>query len=306
MSAIDFGVDHRFFPAGRRPDELGVGFLVVNPISPNDFIKLSHVPPSIKTETLNPKEGLGSSKRNTVDAHLEHFLKIHYSIDIQKTGQVSGVKLVTERVNNVSSASLKPMLSTPEAIGFLKQISEERAQRSKVKAWASHFFHMDPWLVVSTHTFYESSVSISNAETASVEGEVTVPITEALASNPAGLGDPGAGASTSSTASTTKEGQSLQPLVFAAKFRQIRYKLKDDQLFKCYLLEDRPVKLGFFGSKDKSEDKDPIKSVNDLMSAIQEGKVDIECKTDEEGLFSEFVDEDETMNLDGNSYRKGN
>lgn len=306
MSSIDFGVDHRFFPAGRRPDELGVGFLVVNPKSPKDFIRLSKAPESVKTETLNPKEGLSSSKKNALNAHIQSFLELHYSIDVKNSGQVSGVKLITERINNVSSSLLKTMLSEPDAIAFLKRVAEERAQRSKVKSWAAIFFNLDPWLVTSTHTFYDSSVNVTSAETTSVSVDVTAPITEALTSSPVGAGDPGAGMSCKKGREANKKGKSVQPLVFAAKFQQIRYKLRDDQLASCYLLEDKSVPLGFFGENEGGpRAKDPIQTVDDMVAAITSGAIDVEFEIDESCGFDEFLEADDSMVLDGVTYVAG-
>jgi hypothetical protein len=296
MSSIDFGVDHRFFPAGRRPDELGVGFLVVNPLSPSDFIRLSNVPQSVRTTTLNPRERLGSSTKNNISIHLEHFLKVHYNVGVQRTGEISGVQLVTERINNVSSSILNTMLSAPNVIDFLRRVAQERAQRSKIKSWAAVFFNMDPWLVMSTHTFYDSSVNIDCEKATSAQTHVKV---SAGGSIPGAEGD----ATSSRDAETAKEGRRLEPLVFAAKFQQIRYKLKGDRLISCYLCKDRPVPLGFFNDT-AVDDKDPIKSSDDLIEAIRSGEVEIQFETGKETGFGEFVDPDDTVILDGETYVK--
>jgi hypothetical protein len=87
------------------------------------------------------------------------------------------------------------MFSEPDATAFLKRVAEERAQQSKVKSWAAIFFNFDPWLVMSTHTFYDSSVNVTCAETTSVSIDVTAPVTEALTGSPVGAGGPGAGMS---------------------------------------------------------------------------------------------------------------
>jgi hypothetical protein len=276
MSAIDFGVDHKFYPAGRTPEELSVGFLVANPNSPSDFIALSNVPPSVRTETLNPTAGLDAHRKDAIDAHLKSFLDVHYNIDVQKRGEIKAVKMVRERLNNISSVTLKTMLGTEPAIAFLKRIAEERAQRARIKSWVKVFFNVDPWLVVGTHTFFGSDTSANAGKTVEMATEVTAPVVTALTQGASDEGDPSLGYTHENTSTATQSGHNVQPLVFAAKFQQVRYKLVDDHLASCYLLEDKSVPVGFFGMDDSSADKDPIKSAEDIVAFVESGDIEIE------------------------------
>ena len=282
MSAIDFGVDHKFYPAGRTPEELSVGFLVAHPNSPGDFIALSNVPPSVRTETLNPTAGLDAHRKDAINAHLKSFLDMHYNIDVQKGGEIKAVKMVRERLNNISSATLKTMLGTVSAIAFLKRIAEERAQRSRIKSWVKAFFNVDPWLVVGTHTFYESDTNANAGKTVEMATEVTAPVVTALTHGASDVGDPSVGYTHEDNSTATQSGHNVQPLVFAAKFQQVRYKIVDDHLASCYLLEDKPVPVGFFGMDDSSAIEDPIKSTEDIVTFVESGDIEIE-----------FVDSDE-------------
>ena len=276
MSAIDFGVDHKFYPAGRTPDELAVGFLVANPNSPSDFVALSNVPASVKTETLNPTAGLIANRKDAIDAHLKSFLDVHYRIDVSKGGDIKAVKMVRERLNNISSEKLKEMLNTEHAITFLKRIAEERAQRSKLGSWTSLFFKHDPWLVVGTHTFYDSELNANTAETVNTTVEGTAPIVTALTHGATDEGNPSVGFKHEKGSTATQSGHSVQPLVFAAKFQQVRFKLNDDHLVSCYLLPDESVSVGFFGDEDSDSDNDPIKSEKEIIAYIDSGDIEIE------------------------------
>jgi hypothetical protein len=93
MSAIDFGVDHKFYPTGRTPEELAVGFLVADPNSPSDFIKLNNVPTPIVTETLSPVASLDAHRKDAAEAAIKSFLSVHYDIDLEKSAEVKAVKL---------------------------------------------------------------------------------------------------------------------------------------------------------------------------------------------------------------------
>jgi hypothetical protein len=280
MSAIDFGVDHKFYPAGRTPDELAVGFLVANPDSPSDFIPLFNVPPSVKTETLNPTAGLTANRKDAIDAHLKSFLDVHYNIKVSNGGDIKAVKMVRERLNNISSAKLKEMLGTESAIAFLKRIAEERAQRSKIGSWKNFLFKHDPWLVVSTHTFYESKSNANTGTTVEMGVEGTAPVVTALTHGASDDGNRSIGFQHEDGSTTTQSGHSVQPLVFAAKFRQVRYKLVDDHLTSCYLLPDKAVFVGFFGGENSDSDNDPIKSEKDIVAFIQNGDIEIEWVDD--------------------------
>jgi len=276
MSAIDFGVDHKFYPAGRTPEELAVGYLVASPDSPSDFVALSCVPPSVKTETLNPTSGLDANRKDAIDAHLKSFLDVHYNIDASKGGKIEGVKMVRERLNNISSDTLKAMLGTDTAIAFMKRIAVEYAQRSKIKSWVKVFFNVDPWLVVGTHTFYDSKVNVNAGKTIEMSTEVTAPVVTALTHGASDDGNPSVGFTHERGSTATQSGQNVSPLVFAAKFRQVRYKLVDDHLAYCYLREEKSVPVGFFGGEDGDLDNDPIKSPKDIVHFVENGDIEVE------------------------------
>lgn len=276
MSAIDFGVDHKFFPAGRTPEELSVGFLVADPNSPGDFIPLSNVPTPVTTETLNPVAGLDANRKDAIEAHLKQFLDVHYNIDVKKAGEITAVKMVRARLNNISSTTLASMLRTPTAISFLRRIAEEQSQRSRIRSWVKVFFNTDPWLVVGTHTFYDSNSSAETAKTVEQGGEVTAPVVTALTHGASDQGDPSIGYTSESRSNATQSGHNVQPLVFAAKFRQVRYKLVDDHLVSCYLVEDKPVPVGFFSESESNPDDNSITSVEDIVRLIESGDIEIE------------------------------
>jgi hypothetical protein len=281
MSAIDFGVDHKFYPAGRTPEELSVGYLVANPKSPSDFIALSNVPPAVKTETLNPTSGLDANRKDAIDAHLKSFLDVHYNIDVSKGGEIKAVKMIRERLNNISSETLKAMLGTESAIAFLKRIAEEHVQRSKIKSWVGVFFNIDPWLVVGTHTFYESEVNASAGKTVEMSTEATAPVVTTLTHGVSGQGNPSFGFTQKNNSTAKQSGHNVQPLVFAAKFRQVRYKLVNDQLASCYLQEDKSVPVGFYGGDDSNPNEDPIRSSEDIVKLVKSGDIEVEFVEDD-------------------------
>ena len=178
MSAINFGADHKFYPAGRAPSELDVGFLVMDTNSPMDFVALDNVPTPVSTETRNPTAGLDAGRKDALDTHLKSFLNTHYAIDASIEEQIEAVKLVRSHLNNISSEDLKKMLGTPKAIEFLKRITSERAQRSKMKAWVPFLFKTDPWLVVGSHTFFDSKITVGTSRHTAAPVNITVPIIE--------------------------------------------------------------------------------------------------------------------------------
>ncbi|KAF4471516.1 hypothetical protein FALBO_1559 [Fusarium albosuccineum] len=276
MSAIDFGVDHKFYPAGRTPEELSVGFLVANPNSPSDFLRLSNAPPSVITETLNPIASLDAKRKDAIETHIKSFLGAHYKIDVEKSGEVEAVKMIRERLNNITPEILKAMLGTPAAIAFLTRIAEQHAKRSKLKSWKRVFFNLDPWLVVSTQTFYDGKADVKSGK--AVEGgvEVTAPVATALTHGASDDGNLSVAYQHEQTSTTKQSGHHVDPLVFAAKYQQVRYKLVDDQLASCYLLEDESVPVGFFSGDDSNGDGDPIKSAEDIVAFVEKGAIEVE------------------------------
>ena len=89
-------------------------------------------------------------------------------------------------------------------------------------------------------------------------------------------GDPSIGFTSESRSSATQSGHNIQPLVFAAKFRQVRYKLSDDHLVSCCLVEDKPVPVGFFGENESDPEDNRITSIEDLVRLIESGDIEIE------------------------------
>jgi hypothetical protein len=169
------------------------------------------------------------------------------------------------------------MLNTTEAIKFLKRIAEQYAARSKLKSWKKFFFNLNPSLVVSTQTFYDSEVDVKASRTVEEGVDVTAPVATAASHGATGVGDPTISQRHEQTSSALQAGHTVKPLVFAAKYQQVRYKLIDEKLVKSYLVEDKPVPVGFFGGDD-DEGEDSIKDVEDIVALINEGGIEVEVE----------------------------
>jgi hypothetical protein len=159
----------------------------------------------------------------------------------------------------------------------------------------------DPWLVVSTHTFYDSDVNANTDKTVEVSVEGTVPVVTALTHGASDEGNPSIGFQYEDASTATQYGHSVQPLVFAAKFRQVWHKLVDDHLASCYLLPDKAAPVGFFGDECSDSNNDPIKSEKDIVAFIENGDIEIEWVDDRpedlQGVANERFFSDEVYSM---------